>query len=200
MPCGSLHPMVWGTSVNSLAFILKTINLFLPCKLIFWKATKVGSPPNFPKLMSQLWGIPQPQYFVTSLLVPHWTHIFENITYIIKKTPKLVAKLWLPNLVLYQTANCSKPLPEPILTCHHQVQWHSSEGNFTRDITKLSLKMTYLIMLMLYSNISGTNELIAKSDWNSSMEWKQKGFLLSDSCFLWPLLLTWINFNPSMDK
>ena len=37
MPWEILHPMVWGTSVNSLALILKTINLFLPCKLIFWK-------------------------------------------------------------------------------------------------------------------------------------------------------------------
>ena len=55
--------------------------------------------------MSQLWGIPQPQYSVTSLLEPHQTY-FWNITYIIKKTPKLVAKIWLPNLVLYQTAEC----------------------------------------------------------------------------------------------
>ena len=33
----------------------------------------------------------------------HIEHISENITYITKKTPKLVAKIWLPNLVLYQT-------------------------------------------------------------------------------------------------
>ena len=81
MPCGILQPMVWGTSVNSLALvlILKTIYLFLPCKLIFWKATKVGSPPNFPKLMSQLWGIPQ--YFVTSLLEPHQTYFWKHYIY-----------------------------------------------------------------------------------------------------------------------
>ena len=81
MPCGILHPMVWGTSGNSLALILKTINLFLPCKLIFWKATKVGSPPNFPKLMSQLWGIPQPQYFVPSILEPHQTYFWKHYIY-----------------------------------------------------------------------------------------------------------------------
>ena len=38
MPSGILHPMVCGTSVNSLVLILKTIDLFLPCKLIFWKS------------------------------------------------------------------------------------------------------------------------------------------------------------------
>ena len=81
MTRGLLHPMVWGTSVNSLALILKTIYLFLPCKLIFWKATKVGSPPNFPKLMSQLWGIPQPQYFVTSLLEPYQTYFWKHYIY-----------------------------------------------------------------------------------------------------------------------
>ena len=29
MPCGIIHQIAWGTSVNSLALILKTINLFL---------------------------------------------------------------------------------------------------------------------------------------------------------------------------
>ena len=67
MPCEILCRMVWGTSVNSLALILKTINLSLPCKLIFRKSYEVGSPPNFPKLISQLWRIPQAQYFVTLL-------------------------------------------------------------------------------------------------------------------------------------
>ena len=81
MPCEILHPMVWGISVNSLTLKLKTIYLFLPCKLIFWKATKVGSPPNFPKLISQLWEIPQPQYFVTSLLEPHWTYFWKHYIY-----------------------------------------------------------------------------------------------------------------------
>ena len=81
MSCGILHPMVWGTSVKSLLLILQTINLFLPWKLIFWKATKVGGPPNFPKLMSQLWGIPQPQFFVTSLLEPHPTYFWKHYIY-----------------------------------------------------------------------------------------------------------------------
>ena len=65
---------------------LKTINLFLPCKLIFWKATKVGSTPNFPKLTSQLWGIPQPQYFITLLLDPHWTYFWKRYIYYRKDT------------------------------------------------------------------------------------------------------------------
>ena len=86
MPCGIIHQIVWDTSVNSLALILKTINLFLPCKLIFWKATKVGSPPDFPKLISQLRGIPQPQYFVPSLLEPHWTYLWKYYIYHKKDT------------------------------------------------------------------------------------------------------------------
>ena len=35
------------------------------------KATTVGSPANFPKLISQLWKIPQPPYFISLLLHPH---------------------------------------------------------------------------------------------------------------------------------
>ena len=38
MPCEILHPVVLGSSVSSLALILKTINLFVPCTLIFWKS------------------------------------------------------------------------------------------------------------------------------------------------------------------
>ena len=38
MPCEILHWLVWGTSVNSLVLILKTINLFLPWNLIFWES------------------------------------------------------------------------------------------------------------------------------------------------------------------
>ena len=47
MPRGVLHPMAWGTSVNSLALISKTINLFLPCKLIFWKSYHSWQPSEF---------------------------------------------------------------------------------------------------------------------------------------------------------
>ena len=61
------------------------------------KATKVGSPPNFSKLishMSQLWGIPQPQYFITLLLDLHWTYFWKHYIYsITKTTPTLVAKI-----------------------------------------------------------------------------------------------------------
>ena len=77
MPCEILHTMVWGTSVNSLVLILnilKTIDLFLPCKLLFWKSYKSWQPSKFSKLISQLWGIPQSQYFITLLLDPKWTY------------------------------------------------------------------------------------------------------------------------------
>ena len=96
--------MVWGTSVNSLALILKTI-FFVP-------ALQVSFLEKLPQLVAL-------QIFQSSLLscgeslnhntlshyhYIHIEHISENITYITKKTPKLVAKIWLPNLVLYQTA------------------------------------------------------------------------------------------------
>ena len=41
--------MVWGTSVNSLALILKTINLFLPCKFISWKSYQSWWSSKFSK-------------------------------------------------------------------------------------------------------------------------------------------------------
>ena len=66
------------------------------------KATTIGSPPNFPKPISQLWVIPQPQYIITLLLHSHWTYFWKHYIHY-KKTPKLVAKIWQPNLVLYQT-------------------------------------------------------------------------------------------------
>ena len=53
------------------------------------KATEVGSPPNFPKLishMSQLWGIPQPRYFITLLLDLHWTYFWKHYKYYKKDT------------------------------------------------------------------------------------------------------------------
>ena len=64
--CGALHWTHWRSYLKQL----------ICSYLASWfseKATKVGSPPTFPKLITQLWGIPQPQYFVTSLLEPHWT-------------------------------------------------------------------------------------------------------------------------------
>ena len=50
------------------------------------KATKVGSPPNFPKLIAQLWGTLQPQYFVTLFLDPHWTYLWKYFIYYKKET------------------------------------------------------------------------------------------------------------------
>ena len=72
--------------MNSLALTLKTINLFLPHKLFSGKATNVGSPPNFPKPIWQLWRTLQPQYFVTLFLDPHWTYLWKYFTYYKKGT------------------------------------------------------------------------------------------------------------------
>ena len=49
MPSGILHTMMCGTSVNSLALIHTTINLFLPCKLIFLKSYQYWLPSKLSK-------------------------------------------------------------------------------------------------------------------------------------------------------
>ena len=58
------------------------------------------------------------------------------------------------------------------------------------SVTEISCKITYLNFL----NLPGANELITS----------QRKFwdVITHPChiLLWPLLLTWINFNPSMDK
>ena len=86
MPCEILHPVVRGTTVNSLALILITINLLVPCKLIFWKSYQSWQPSKISKVISQLWGIPQPQYFITLLLEAHWTNFWKYYIYYKKDT------------------------------------------------------------------------------------------------------------------
>ena len=89
MPCEIVHAMVLGTSANS-SLILKTINLFLPCELIFWKSYQSWQPSKFFKAhishVSQLWGIPQPQYFITLLLDLHWIYFWKHYIYYEKDT------------------------------------------------------------------------------------------------------------------
>ena len=132
MPSGIFQRMVWGTSVNSLAFILKTI-LICSClaSLFSWKATSVGSPPNFPKLTSQLSRITQPQYFITSLLDPHWTYFWKHYIHYKKDTRVGSQNFGLPNLVLYQTVytrHLRYCQGVTIIDAHHwqQQQWYST--------------------------------------------------------------------------
>ena len=83
--CGALHLTRWCS-------YLKQLICFCLASWFYRKATRVGSPPNFPKLISQLWGIPQPQYVIKLLLDPHWTYFLKHFIYY-KKTTKLVAKI-----------------------------------------------------------------------------------------------------------
>ena len=76
--------MVWGTSVN-LLMLIQLICCF-PSSWFSGKSTRVGSLPNFPKLISQLWEIPQPQYFITLLLDLHWTYFWKHYIYYKKDT------------------------------------------------------------------------------------------------------------------
>ena len=107
MPRDILHPMVRGTSVNSLALILETISLFLPCKLIFWKI-------KLPKLVAL--QIIQSSYISvvwnpsTTILLSlshyyktHIEHIFENITYITTRTMLKPKYLRLPRSIYMQS-------------------------------------------------------------------------------------------------
>ena len=59
-----------GTSVNSLALILKTIHLFLPCKIIFWRSYHSWWPSKFSKAHISVVGNPSTtiRYLITLLL------------------------------------------------------------------------------------------------------------------------------------
>ena len=86
MHCEILHPMVWGTSVHLSALIIKTINLFLPCKLIFWKRYQSWYPSKFSKAHISVVGNPQSQYFITLSLDSHWTYFWKHYLYYKKDT------------------------------------------------------------------------------------------------------------------
>ena len=128
MPSGIVHPTVWGPSANSLALIL-----FVP-------ALQANFLEQLPKLVAfQIFWSPYlscgESLKRNTLSHYHYTHIeriSESITYITKKTPKLVAKFWLPNLILYQTDKCVWGLPQ--LTKRN---W-TSYGNVTIDQSNLS--------------------------------------------------------------
>ena len=94
---GALHWTGW------LVLILE--KWICPCfgGQFYRKGTTVNSPPNFQKLISQLWELLNSDilshYFYT-----HIKHIFENITFIAKQRHQSWwPKFWLPTLVLQQT-------------------------------------------------------------------------------------------------
>ena len=101
--CGALQWTRWHSYLKQ---------LICSCLAIQFsgKATKVGSPPNFPKLISQLWGIPQPQYFITLLLDPHWTYFWKHYLYY-----KKVTKVCCQNFD-YQIWFCARLCSVKILT------------------------------------------------------------------------------------
>ena len=74
--CGALQWTHWRSYLKQ---------LICSC-LASWfsgKATTVDSPPNFPKLISQLWGIGEPEYNIVLLLLldPHWTYFCKHYIY-----------------------------------------------------------------------------------------------------------------------
>ena len=77
--CGALQRTRWR-------WYLKQLICSCLASQFSGKATKVGSPLNFAKLISQLWGIPQSQYFITLLLDPHWTYFVKLYLYYKKDT------------------------------------------------------------------------------------------------------------------
>ena len=50
------------------------------------KVSQLVASKIFQKLISQLWGIPQPQYFITLLSRPHWTYFWKHDVYYKKDT------------------------------------------------------------------------------------------------------------------
>ena len=103
MPYGIVHPIVWGTSVNSLVLILKAVYLFLPRKLIFWKSYHSWLPSKFSKAHISVVENPPTTIHYHIINTPTLNIFPKTLQILQKKTPKLVAKIWLPNLVSYQT-------------------------------------------------------------------------------------------------
>ena len=151
MPGEILHPIVWGTSVNSLALILKTINL------------QVNFLEKLPKLVAL--QIFQSSYLscgeslnhnTVSHYQTHTEHIFENITYITKKTPKFR----LPNLVLYQTGDRGTNLDYVHGSGSHQallVLSHVSNSCLHSSILQfMCCSLNKISNIMLHSNYNKT--------------------------------------------
>ena len=66
-------------------------------------------------------------------------------------------------VVFVSNHNMFLTLPEPTFTYHHEIQWQSLEGNFTKDSQKL-LKLAYNCPpnLKFHSNLPWANELIGQ--------------------------------------
>ena len=111
MPSAVLHPLVCGTSLNSLGIIFKKIICTCLGSYFSQKATTVGSPPNFSIHISQLCRIIEPQYFITLSLDSYWTYFWKHYIYITKKTPNLVDKILATKFVFF--------VPDCILVRRH---------------------------------------------------------------------------------
>ena len=66
---------------------------------------------NLPQLISQSWGITQPQHFITSSLESYWTYLLKNYIYILqKKKQKLVDNILATNFGF--VPDCSIVVPQ----------------------------------------------------------------------------------------
>ena len=86
MLCEILHPVVRVLQWTHWRSYWKQLICSSLASYFSGKATKVGRHPKIPKLISQLWGIPQPQYFITLLLEAHWTYFWKHYIYHKKDT------------------------------------------------------------------------------------------------------------------
>ena len=86
MPCEILHPMVWSTSVHSLALILKTNNVFLPFKLIFWKSYQSWLPSKFSKAHISVVGNPSTTILYHIIIRPTLNIFWKRYKYYKKDT------------------------------------------------------------------------------------------------------------------
>ena len=84
--------------------------------------------------------------------------ISENITYITKNIPKLVAKIWLPNLVLYQTDW------RMTFTNINNFQAYLLSHVFTLIAMKIA-KESYLIILSPGNNLTHQSTAYCSNKW-----------------------------------
>ena len=122
----------WALQWNRWRSYLKQLICSCLASQFSGKSTKVGSPPNFPKLISQLWGIPQPQYFITLLLDAHWTYFWKHYMYY-KKDTKIGShnfgyQIWFCTRLLIHACNIG-PVMKKVSPCDEAVTkiWKGSK-------------------------------------------------------------------------
>ena len=113
-------------------------------------------------------------------------HINENITYYYKKTPKLVAKIWLPNFVLYQSRLFIQLLKffgaTPYITFYYDQFMNKI---YVEDVQNIShYKFPYCYQFKVHCQKTHHNHIkyLTSSNWYVSMTFTDFQWLFQAKC------------------